>query len=267
MGNHVSYAAHMVSISHERPVESEVRLRAVLRAAQLMHLPGAWCFERFVGEPSPEALATVKDVDGWCALVPATTHAGEPFGVTLTTFSPQIDNSGYVGWLATAIKQRLGSGVFVICGDNPHRGGIFDYLGYPLEVSDAVRTLIDELRLPIGLDPLDLDLCMFEVVKTCPASAVSHETWFEFHEREGVVQASYRGGPIETGRLVGRRERDLISTAYAQVGVDGRVRTGTATMHVQKEPDGHLLLTEEYRWSDGTQGRNVLRSIGRRDAT
>lgn len=267
MRNSVSYAAVMVSISHERPVESEARLRAVLRAAQVVHLPGAWCFERFDGDPSPQALATVKDVDGWCALVPATANADEPFGVTLTTFSPQIDNSGYVGWLATAIKQHLGSGVFVICGDNPHRGGIFDYLGYPVEVSDAVRTLIDELRLPIGLDPLDLDLHVFEVVNTSAASLVSPDTWFEFHEREGVVEASYSGGPIAIGRIIGRREHDHINTAYAQIGVDGRVRTGTATMHVQQSPDGHLLLTEEYNWSDGTRGRNLLRSVGQRDVT
>jgi hypothetical protein len=252
----------MVSISRERPVESEARLRAVLRAAQLVHLPGTWCFERFEGDPPPHALAMVKDVDGWCTLVPAATHADEPFGVTLTTFSPQIDNSGYVGWLATTIKQRLGSGVFVICGDNPHRGGIFDYLGYPVEVTDAVRTLIDELRLPTGSDPLDLDLHLFEVLMTSPTSAISQDTWFEFHEREGVVEASYSGGPIVAGRLVGRREHDRVSTAYTQLGVDGRLRTGTATMHVEQDPDGHVLLTEDYRWSEGTRGRNVLRSAG-----
>lgn len=257
----------MVSISHERPVESEARLRAVLRAAQLVHLPGTWCFERVEGDLLPQALAMVKDVDGWCALVPATTHACEPFGVTLTTFPPQIDNSGYAGWLATTIKQRLGSGVFVICGDNPHRGGIFDYLGYPLEMADAVRTLIHELRLPTGSDPLDLDLHVFEVLTTSPASAISQDTWFEFHERKGIVEASYSGGPIATGRLVGRREHDQVSAAYTQLGVDGRVQTGTATMHVEKDPDGHLLLTEEYHWPDGATGRNVLRSAARRDVS
>jgi hypothetical protein len=45
------------------------------------------------------------------------------------------------------------------------------------------------------------------------------------------------------------------------------MRTGTAIMHVEKDPDGHLLLTEEYQWSDGTEGRNVLRSTARRRAS
>jgi|GEM_PF-308115 len=256
----------MVSISHERQVESERRLRAVLRAAQLVHLPGAWCFQRLDGDSPVAALSTVRDVDGLCALVPATPDAVEQFGVTLTTFAPQIDNSGYVGWLATAIKQRLGSGVFVICGDNPRRGGIFDYLGYPLEVADAVHALIDELRQPAGSDPLDLDLHVFEVVTTSPASAISRDTWFEFHERDGVVEASYTGGEIVTGRLVGRRDQDRVSTAYTQLRVDGRLQTGTATMLVEIGTGGQVLLIEDYTWSDGTMGRNVLRSVERHDA-
>jgi hypothetical protein len=256
----------MVSISHERRVESERRLRTVLRAARLVHLPGAWCFQRISGETPLEALATVKDVEGWCALVPAMQDASEQFGVTLTTFAPEIENSGYVGWLATAIKQRLGSGVFVICGDNPRRGGIFDYCGYPLKMAAAVRALIDELRLPGGDDPLDLDLRVFEVVASSPASAISRDTWFEFREQAGVVEASYAGGSIVSGLLVGRREHGRVTTAYAQMGADGRLRSGTAIMHVEQAADGRLLLTEDYTWSDGTTGRNVLRSVERRDA-
>jgi len=163
----------VVSISQERRVESERRLRAVLRSAELAHLDGAWCFRRIDGGLPEHALATVRDADGWCALMPAADDALERFGITLTTFAPEIENSGFVGWLATTIKHRLGSGVFVICGDNPSRGGIFDYLGYPLEIAEAVRALIDELRGPSGGDPFDLDLRVFEVVETSAASAIS----------------------------------------------------------------------------------------------
>jgi hypothetical protein len=266
MGKGISYAARMVSISHERPVESQRRLRSVLRAAQLVHLPGSWCFQRIGSQLPADALATVRDEDGWCALVPATADAAEQFGVTLTTFAPQIDNSGYVGWLATTIKQRLGSGVFVICGDNPRRGGIFDYLGYPLDIADAVHALIDELGQPIGADPLDLDLHVFEVVETSPTSAISGDTRFEFREQGGLVEAGYTGGEIVRGMLVGRREHDRVTTSYAQLGTDGRPRSGMSTMHVGQTADGRLLLTEEYTWSDGTTGRNVLRSIEQSDA-
>jgi Family of unknown function (DUF6196) len=254
----------MVSISREHPVESERRLRAVLRAAEIEHLRGTWCFERVTDDAPDEAIATVRDIDGWCALVPAGEDAKEHYGLTLTTFSPGIENSGYVGWLATAIKRRLGSGVFVICGDNPRRGGIFDYLGYPAEISDAVRVLIDELRTAPSADSLSLDLRVFEVVETSPRSEITRDTRLEFRERDRMVEGRYAGGGVLSWYLLGVRDDDHIRTAYVQLGEDGQLRTGTAQMRVEPGMDGRMLLTEEYAWSDGAAGRNVLQSVERR---
>jgi hypothetical protein len=257
----ISTFGAMVSVSRERQVETDRRLRAVLRGADLVHLDGTWCYERIAGDPPGDALATVRDADGWSALVLAR-GAGEQFGLTLTTFSPEIESSGYMGWIATTIKQRLGSGVLVICGYNPGRGGIFDYLGYPVEVSAPVRALLDELRTAPD-DYLSLDLLVFNVLETSRASAISTDTWFEFRERDGVVEATYEGGSIVSGRMVGRRRDDLVRTAYAQLTTDGRQQTGTADMRVERAADGRVLLTEHYIWSDGKPGTNVFGSVER----
>jgi hypothetical protein len=131
-------------------------------------------------------------------------------------------------------------------------------------MAEAVRSLLDELRQPVA-DPFSLDLRVFQVVATSPASAISTDTWFQFTERDGLVEASYRGGEIAQGHIVGHRDHDRVDTAYAQTGIDGRLQTGTATMRIEKDADGHLLLTEDYTWSDGTPGRNVLRSTRRPD--
>jgi hypothetical protein len=50
--------------------------------------------------------------------------------------------------------------------------------------------VIDGLRAPPRRDPLGLDLRVFEVVETSAASAISHETRFEFRESDGVVSAA-----------------------------------------------------------------------------
>lgn len=262
MGKTISYDGRMVSISHELPVESEARLRAVLRATDIEHLPGAWCFRRFTGAPPGGAVATVRDADGWCALLPAAGEVPEPFGLTLSTFPAGVDNSGYVGWLSTAVKQRTGSGVFVVCGDNPARGGIFDYLGYPLEAAGSVRSLIDELRRPPAADGFDLDLRVFEVAEADRPGAVPAGTRFEFRERRGTVEAGGTGGGVR-GLLLGRREHDRLTGAYSQVDAEGRVRTGTADLRLSLDRDGRTLLTGDHTWTDGASGRTVLRSVGR----
>jgi hypothetical protein len=256
----------MVSISHERSVASERRLLAVLRAAEVVHLEGSWGFRRDVDRAPPEAVATVRDDEGWCALVPAASGPGERFGLTRTTFPAGVDNSGFVGWLATTIKRRLGSGVFVVCGDNPGRGGIFDYLGYPIEIADEVRRLIDDLRSQQAGDPLDLDLHIFEVIETSPTSAISAETVFEFREQDGVVEAAYTGGDVVRGLLTGRREGDRVQGVYAQLHADGQLGSGVNEMRLQQTDTGRLRLIEEFTWSDGASGRNAMQSLDRADA-
>lgn len=253
----------MVSISHELPVQAEARLRSVLQATELRHLPGVWSFKR-VGDPNrDDALALVKDVEGWCALLPAAEGPAdgiERFALTLSTFPAGLDNSGYVGWLATTIKERLGSGVFVVCGDNPARGGIFDYLGYPVECADAVRELLEELRRPGSNDGASLDLRVFEVAETSADSQISTQTRFQFRQDGDTVEASYSGGQVVRGSLLGRRNGDRVTCAWTHVCADGRVGSGRSVLRVTVEDEGHIALIEDYTRADGATGRNVLRS-------
>ncbi|WP_116041285.1 DUF6196 family protein [Amycolatopsis palatopharyngis] len=142
----------MVSISAESAAETDQRLRAVIAAAELVVHDGSWQFrESPLAEPpelGPEVLAVVRDEHTWSRLVPA--EASEPdtevFGLVSFHFPGGIDNSGFVGWLAGTLKARLGTGVFVVCGYNSGRGGVFDYTGFPIAVRDDVLRVIRELR-------------------------------------------------------------------------------------------------------------------------
>jgi hypothetical protein len=249
------------SVSHELAVESERRLQAVHARARIVHLEGGWHFRRVEGGGLPEeALALVRDEDGWSALLPAPADAQASLAVTRTTFAERPENSGYLGWLASLVKERTGSGVLVICGHNPARGGIFDYLGYPSEQAGEIRALIEELRTADEQGDAQLDLRVFEVVETSPASEITRETLFEFRARKGLVEACYAGGAIARGWLLGRRENDLIRTAYAQLGRDGALSTGAARMRIDTSAAQPQLI-EEYAWSDGSTGVNVLRAF------
>ncbi|MCY1556532.1 hypothetical protein D9M68_932910 [compost metagenome] len=93
-----------------------------------------------------EALAFVRDENVWSALVPSSKPEQERFILFSFHFQPDLDNSGFVGWLASHLKAEVGTGVLVVCGQNSHRGGIFDYWGAPLSVAEQVIAEVRRLR-------------------------------------------------------------------------------------------------------------------------
>jgi len=140
-------------ISQETPAQTEARLRKVIAKAELAVHDGPYVFEevsadRFPAHYVTDALAFVRDRQVWSALVPQRQprEGQEAFALFSFHFAPDLDNSGFVGWLASHLKARLGTGVFVVCGQNSSRGGIFDYWGAPLAVADQVLAEVRVLR-------------------------------------------------------------------------------------------------------------------------
>jgi hypothetical protein len=140
----------VVSISQETAAETERRLGRVIAAAELVAFDGEWAFhEAPLAEPpvlSADVLAAVRDEERWSWLAPATEAGSERFALFSVHFPPGLDNSGFVGWLATELKRRLGTGVFVVCGQNSARGGIYDYWGCPVEVRAEAAQVLHDLR-------------------------------------------------------------------------------------------------------------------------
>lgn len=142
----------MVSISVETPAETDQRLRRLLPNVRLTILPGTYQFVESAIEDRlavhPDAIAIVRDDAVWSQLVPSHGQTIEAFDVWRFQFPSGLDNSGFVGWLASHIKAQFGSGVIVICGSNSADGGIFDYWGAPAgkgaEIIDFIGQLSSE---------------------------------------------------------------------------------------------------------------------------
>lgn len=140
----------MVQVSHETLEEAETRLRGVIAAAEFTIHNGTYAFEEFPlaefsSKVSTEALALIRDSEVWSQLIPCKDSAQELFCIFSFHFDECPDNSGFVGWLASHLKTTLGTGVFVTCGQNSSRGGIFDYWGCPSALRDAVVAEIQVL--------------------------------------------------------------------------------------------------------------------------
>ncbi|MFN8736168.1 MAG: DUF6196 family protein [Betaproteobacteria bacterium] len=147
-------------ISNETQHQTESRLRAVISAAELQVLPGEYAFvERplssFPIELVDQALALVRDKEVWSALVPSSHPGDERFVIFSFHFAPGQDNSGFVGWLASSLKRTLGTGVFVVCGQNSGRGGIFDHWGAPAALRAKVLSAVSQLRSGALYLPVD----------------------------------------------------------------------------------------------------------------
>lgn len=138
----------MVQISHETREQTEQRLRRVIAQTKFIVYENSYAFEEFPLDLFPsgvsaDALALVRDSEVWSQLVPSNDLDKELFLVFSFHFEGCPDNSGFVGWLASYLKQSLGTGVFVTCGQNSNRGGIFDYWGCPLALG---RQAVEEVQ-------------------------------------------------------------------------------------------------------------------------
>ncbi|MFC7546753.1 DUF6196 family protein [Plantactinospora sp. GCM10030261] len=140
----------MVSISVETPAQSDERLRRVIAVADLDILPGEWAFRETPPDQPPtltdDLLAVVRDADGWSCLGPAAGDEPERFAVFSFHFPADVDNSGFVGWLASTLKRELGTGVVVVCGYNHARGGVYDYWAAPSSLRKQVIDVVAALR-------------------------------------------------------------------------------------------------------------------------
>ena len=139
----------MVDVSIESPSQIDERLHKVIRLARVDVYESAYTFAEFPLDAFPglaraDALAFVRDDEVWSQLIPAG-PGDEAFKLIRFHFPQNVDNSGFVGWLASRFKHRFGSGVFVVCGQHGRDGGIYDYWGVPFSVADAVTRDIREL--------------------------------------------------------------------------------------------------------------------------
>jgi len=90
---------------------------------------------------------------------------------------------------------------------------------------------------------------------------VGADTVFAYQQTGRIVTATYSGGSIQVGHLLGLVDDDgHIELSYHQVNTSGELRTGVCHTTPEILPDGRLRLHEEWRWTSGdaSVGRSVI---------
>jgi hypothetical protein len=184
-------------------------------------------------------------------------------------FPTDAPNSGFVGWLASLIKERTGSGVFVVCGYDAERGGVYDHWGCPVAAAAEVLKLLDELRQTPARDTglssdgrplaLNLDRRFMNAVVTAEAGVINADTWFHFRQDGPRVWARYAGGRVADATLLGTLDGEKLHFRYVQRQTDGVVDGGQSNCVVERLADGRLQIRERFEWAsrDGS-GENII---------
>jgi hypothetical protein len=216
----------------------------------------------------PDAIALIRGGHGWSQLVPVLggDNAPERFRIWCCHFPDATDNSGFIGWLASHIKHRTGSGVFVVCGSSAADGGIYDYWGCPAEAAGAV---LQELSALAGVESAAsaVEVRSLDGVWMRPVVATSHgevnrETLFSFSQQGPIVSARYAGGAVQLGLLIGTLSDERLAWRHVQTDHGGRLDSGHALCELMQLPDGRIRLTEHFSWdSREGSGSNVLEQI------
>lgn len=110
----------------------------------------------------------------------------------------------------------------------------------------------------------NLNNIRMNVVKTADNGVVNHETIFLFSQKQDMISASYSGGKVVQGFLVGRfLSANQLTFSYCQMQKDGTLDNGLSTCEVSRNEEGKLLLIEHFEWKSrpGEFGTNVFQEI------
>ena len=89
------------------------------------------------------------------------------------------------------------------------------------------------------------------------------ETTFRYSEDGDVVSATYDGGTIRLGFLVGTRTGDSLDFRYVQLHYDGSTASGHCVTELEQLDDGRIRLNESWEWdSRPGSGQSVAEEIG-----
>lgn len=89
---------------------------------------------------------------------------------------------------------------------------------------------------------------------------VGGDTSFAYHEdAEGTIWATYSGGGVRRGYLVGTRSGDELDFRYVHLTIDATTAAGHCTSRLESLADGRLQINETWQWeSRPGAGTSVL---------
>lgn len=100
------------------------------------------------------------------------------------------------------------------------------------------------------------------VIETSENGVVNKDTVFSFSQDQNTVYASYSGGRIAKGFLVGYLSENQLEFTYCQVQLDGVLDNGRSRAELTMN-EGKIRLIEHFEWASrpGQTGVNIFEEL------
>lgn len=105
---------------------------------------------------------------------------------------------------------------------------------------------------------------LFKPVETSDTSQTGPDTIFKYEQNGEMVTATYSGGNIRFGQIIGHVDPDgILEMRYQHLDRDGELMTGYCKTTPEILPSGKMRLYEKWRWTCGhrSTGRSILEEI------
>ena len=95
----------------------------------------------------------------------------------------------------------------------------------------------------------------FRSISNTATGEVSGDTLFHYHQEGQLFWATYEGGAIRKGNMIGIVDKEgLLTFNYQHINQNFQIMTGRCTSVPTLLDDGRIQLKESWEWTSGQQG-------------
>ena len=99
-------------------------------------------------------------------------------------------------------------------------------------------------------------------VQTAPNGVINQDTIFNFSQEQGRVWASYAGGRVLRGFLVGLSDGTRLTFRYCQLETGNVLNGGSSDCQLRRNEAGLRQIVEHFQWeSRAGDGINIIQEI------
>ncbi|MGJ8564259.1 MAG: hypothetical protein ACSHXY_12005 [Alphaproteobacteria bacterium] len=110
------------------------------------------------------------------------------------------------------------------------------------------------------MTPLNLNKRIFKPVINSKGGTVNQESFFVFRQDGKSLMASYSGGEIERGHIVGQFETNASASLLYHCLTKRKVlKSGKANAWFTQDSRGRIVIDMEWEWLSGDSGKGISR--------